>query len=175
MTEYHIELKKINKSDIEELQKLSKETYFETFAWGNTSENMKTYLEVSFSNSKLSHELNEVNSHFYFATYDNKTVGYLKINFGQAQTDLKESNGAELERIYVLKEYHGKKIGQFLIDKAFEIAINNKMEYIWLGVWNRNTKAISFYEKNNFVLSGSHSFIMGTEEQTDLIMKRNLK
>lgn len=162
-------------SDIKELEEISRTTYFDAFAWGNTPENMTTYLDKSFSEQKLLNEINDTNSKFYFAKHNGKTAGYLKLNFGNAQTDLKESNGMELERIYVLKEYQGKKIGQILIDKAIEIAKKNKMEYIWLGVWDKNIKAISFYERNNFLSGGTHSFMMGTEEQTDLIMKRNLK
>ncbi|MDB5021745.1 MAG: N-acetyltransferase [Pedobacter sp.] len=167
-------LERIHISNLEDLQIMSRETFYDAFFWGTSPENMKTYLETSLSEEKLSTELNQSQSQFYFAVLNNFRVGYLKLNFGQAQTELRESSGMEIERIYVLKEHQGKKIGQELINKAIDIAVQNKMEYVWLGVWEKNTKAISFYQRNGFVEISAHPFMMGTEEQVDLIMKRSL-
>jgi diamine N-acetyltransferase len=107
-----IEIKKVSLSDVDELQSIGRETFFETFADENTESNMKKYLEENFSIDKLESELIIPNSEFYFALTDNKIIGYLKLNFGQAQTELKDQNALEIERIYVLKEFHGKKVGQ---------------------------------------------------------------
>ena len=75
---------------------------------------MREYLEIEFSNEKLKSELMDENSEFHFAELDNETIGYLKINIGQSQTEIKDTNALEIERIYVLKEFHGKKVGQIL-------------------------------------------------------------
>jgi len=175
MSKLQIEFTKLSPEDLLELQEISRITFFDTFSQSNTAENMKVYLESALSEAVLSKELDEPASEFYFAKINEKTIGYLKVNFGQAQTDLRENIGMELERIYVLKEYQGKRVGQALIDKAIDIALKRKMDYVWLGVWTKNVKAISFYERNNFVSIGSHPFVLGTEEQIDLIMKRNLR
>ena len=166
---------KISPSDINELLELSKQTFEETYARSNTKENMENYLSNNFSKEKLSEEINNPNSEFFFAKTKNKTIGYLKINSGDAQTDLKDSKSVEIERIYVLKEFHGMKAGQILLEKAIEIAKDFHADYIWLGVWERNNRAINFYTKNGFVQFGKHSFKLGDDEQMDILMKLSLK
>ena len=121
-----IKIKKIGLTDIEQLQIIGRQTFLETFADGNTEENMQKYLEEGFTIDKLTLELTNPNSEFYFALFDNKVIGYLKINFGPSQTELKDQNALEIERIYVLKEFHGKKVGQILYDTAVDIAKKNK-------------------------------------------------
>ena len=166
-----IEITKIDLNEIEQLQIIGKETFFETFAEGNSEENMKKYLEESFTNELLKTELTNPNSEFYFARMDNNVIGYLKINFGNAQTELKNNKTIEIERIYVLKEFHGKNAGQVLFEKAFEIAKQLNADYLWLGVWEENPRAINFYKKNGFVEFDKHVFKLGDDEQTDIMMK----
>lgn len=171
----NFKIKKVSINDIIQLQEIGRKTFFETFSESNTEENMTQYLEEGFSVEKLSEELNEANSEFYFAVIDKAAVGYLKINRGQSQTEMQDKEGLEIERIYVLKEYHGKKAGQFLYEHAMQIAETNKVNFVWLGVWEENHRAISFYKKNGFVEFDKHIFVLGTDEQTDIMMKKNLK
>jgi len=166
---------KLNSGDVKELELISKQTYFNAFSAENSPENMQAYLESSLSEEKLLKELKDANSEFYFAEINRKTIGYFKINFGDAQTDLHDPDALELERIYVIKEFQGKKIGQKLLDEVLGIAKKNQMDYLWLGVWEKNEGAIRFYERNGFYVIGSHPFRMGDEIQTDLIMKLPLK
>lgn len=170
-----IQIKKVTKNDISQLQEIGRKTFFETFSESNTEENMTKYLEEGFSAEKLSEELNDENSEFYFAVLENKVIGYLKINFGQSQTELQDNTGLEIERIYVLQEYHGKKAGQFLYEHAIQIAETNNIDFVWLGVWEENLRAISFYKKNGFVEFDKHIFVLGDDEQTDIMMKKVLK
>lgn len=169
-----IEITKATLSDIDQLQKIGRQTFQETFSESNSEENMKNYLEEGFSNEKLTAELNDQNSEFYFATFDNEVIGYLKINFGESQTELKDSKALEIERIYVSKEFHGKSIGQLLYDKAIQMAKLKNADYVWLGVWEENPRAISFYKKNGFVEFDKHIFKLGNDEQTDIMMKLDL-
>src|SRR5680860_534774 len=166
---------KLNSGDVEELEQISRQTYINAFSWGNSPENMLAYLDSSLSEEKLCEELKEPNSEFYFAEMNHKTIGYIKVNFDAAQTDLDDHDAMELERIYVIKEFQGKKYGQKLLNKVLEIAKKNQMDYLWLGVWEKNERAIRFYERNGFSVTGSHPFRMGDEIQTDLIMKLPLK
>jgi ribosomal protein S18 acetylase RimI-like enzyme len=78
----------------------------------------------------------------------------------------------EIERIYVLGQYQSKKVGQLLFEKAIETAKQLSASYIWLGVWEENSRAISFYKRNGFEVFDKHVFKLGEEEQTDLMMKR---
>ena len=170
----NIQIKKIALSAIDQLQKIGKQTFYETFSESNSEENMKNYLEEKFSYEKLTAELTDENSEFYFATLQNEVIGYLKINFGASQTELKDEKALEIERIYVSKELHGKKVGQLLYDKAIEIAKEKNVDYVWLGVWEENHRALSFYRKNGFTEFDKHIFKLGNDEQTDLMMKLKL-
>lgn len=170
----NISIRSINSADLILLQKISKQTFSETFLPFNSPENINSYLENELSVKKLSNELANKNSTFYFAEVDTTPVGYLKINALDAQTEIKEGNALEIERIYVLKEFHGAKVGQKLFEKAMELAIQKSVDYIWLGVWEQNLKAIRFYEKNGFVIFNKHVFKLGEDEQTDLMMKLEL-
>lgn len=170
----NIEIKKVTINDLDQLQQIGRQTFYETFASGNTEENMNKYLDEAFSVAKLTTELNDKNSEFYFATLDNDIIGYLKINFGQSQTELQDDKAVEIERIYVLKEFHGKNVGQLLYDKAISIARQKNAVYVWLGVWEKNSRAINFYKKNGFVEFDKHIFKLGNDEQTDIMMKLKL-
>ena len=166
-----ISIQKATHNDIQALQEISKQTFYETFSAVNTEENMKMYLEESFSIEKLSSELNDANAEFYFALLDSSVIGYLKLNFGTSQTEMKDNNALEIERIYVSKAYHGKNVGQLLYDKALQIAKEKKADYVWLGVWEENSRAIRFYTKNGFVAFDKHLFKLGDDEQTDIMMR----
>ena len=161
----NIEIRKASINDLEDLQKIGRQTFSETFAAENTEEDMAKYVEESFSVERLSAELNNPDSEFYVAVQHNDVIGYLKLNFGKSQTELKDNRALEIERIYVLKAFHGKKIGQLLYDKAIQVATNNKVEYVWLGVWEENHRARRFYKK---------IFKLGNDEQTDIMMKLEL-
>ncbi len=166
-----IEILKVTSKEIEELQTLGRQTFYETFADGNTKENMERYLSEGFNIDKLMSELENPFSQFYFAKLDKKAIGYLKINFDNAQTELNDSKALEIERIYVIKEFHGKQVGQLLYDKALEIAKQKGLNFMWLGVWEENPRAINFYKKNGFIEFDKHIFKLGNDEQTDIMMK----
>jgi ribosomal protein S18 acetylase RimI-like enzyme len=171
----NIAIKKVTLNDIDQLQKIGRQTFAETFSAGNTEENMAKYLEEGFSLEKLTAELNNEESEFYFAVLENTVIGYLKLNVGQSQTELKDRKALEIERIYVLQEFHGKKVGQLLYEKAMQIAEQKKAYYVWLGVWEENPRAISFYKKNGFVEFDKHIFRLGDDEQIDIMMKKVLE
>jgi len=163
-----------NAESLAMVQQISRETFFETFAEANTEADMNKYLSENFSEAKMSAELNNAESQFFIAWLGKDPVGYMKLNTGQAQTELKDPASIEIERIYVKSAFHGKKVGQLLYDEALEVARNQKKSYIWLGVWEENLKAIRFYEKNGFVAFDKHIFEFGEDEQTDIMMKKVL-
>ena len=171
----NISIIKAKLQDIEKLQKIGRQTFFETFSESNSEENMQKYLDEGFSIEKLTTELTDSNAEFYFAVLDLEIIGYLKLNFGDSQTELKDNKALEIERIYVSNEFHGKSVGQLLYDKAIEVAKQKNADYVWLGVWEENQRAISFYKKNGFVEFDKHIFKLGNDEQIDIMMKLNLK
>ena len=135
---------------------------------------MRKYLEENLSIQQLTNELLNSESSLYFARMDEKIIGYLKVNFGKAQTDFKEVYSIEIERVYVMEEFHGKDVGKKLLDKAIEISREQNAKSVWLGVWEKNYKAIRFYQKNGFLEFGKHPFILGDDIQTDILMRRQL-
>lgn len=169
-----LKIRKATSADTEMLLAIGKQTFFEKFTENNSEENMLKYALEAYTFEKIASEVNNPNSQFYLATLNSQTVGYLKINFGIAQTELQDSQALELERIYVLKEFQGKKIGQQLFDKTLEIAKQAKLNYVWLGVWEENSTAIKFYEKNRLKAFSKHVFMLGNDAQTDIMMKIEL-
>lgn len=169
------QIKQIGIQDIEQLQAIGRQTFAETFAESNSAQDMAKYLEEAYAHEKLSSELNDPNSVFYLASLEHEVIGYLKLNFGDAQTELKDNKALEIERIYVAKAFHGQKLGQLLYDKAIEVAKEKKVGYVWLGVWEENHRAIQFYTKNGFVAFDKHVFLLGNDAQTDIMMKLDLK
>jgi ribosomal protein S18 acetylase RimI-like enzyme len=161
-------------SDLGLVQQIGRETFYETFAASNTEADMRKYLEENFHAEKIRSELLNPDSHFFLAMEKQTPIGYLKLNTGQAQTDIRDNAAIEIERIYVKSDFHGKKVGQLLYDKALETALELEKEYIWLGVWEENPRAIRFYEKNGFEAFDTHIFIVGTDEQVDILMKKRL-
>ncbi|REC45333.1 GNAT family N-acetyltransferase [Chryseobacterium pennipullorum] len=168
----------INKAsweDLEILHNLGIQTFYESFAENNSEDDMQKYLEESFNINTIKAELADPDSTFYIAWEDDEPVGYLKVNCGQAQTELQDEVSLEIERIYVKKSHQGKKVGQLLYHQAVETAKALRKSCIWLGVWEENIRALNFYRKNGFVVFDQHIFRLGNDEQTDLMMKKVLE
>lgn len=170
-----IEIKRAYLEDLITVQSISTMSFTETFLEINTPENMEKYVQENFNTAQLTLEISNPNSPFYIAFCDNEPVGYLKLNLGNAQTETVNDETIEIQRIYVLKAFHGKKIGQLLLDQAIKVAQEYRVDYIWLGVWEENHRALQFYAKNGFVTFDKHIFILGNEQQTDLLMKLPIK
>ena len=167
-------IRAIGLEDVVVLQQIARQTFSETFTDHNSVENLNKYLDEKFSIEKLSSELSNPMSSFYFAQLGEEVIGFLKTNTGNAQTELKDLNAFEIERIYVLQAYHGKKVGQLLFENAIEEARKTTCSYVWLGVWENNHRAIKFYSKNGFEKFDTHVFKLGDEEQLDWMMKLDL-
>ncbi len=170
-----IQIVEVVLADLPRLQELSKRTFYDSFAALNTAENMKFHMDNHFTLEKLSAEILNRDSKFFFAIHGRTPVGYLKINKGIAQTVLPNDHAVEIERIYVDQLSKGKGIGKTFISKAEESANASGAKYLWLGVWEHNEPAIRFYEKNGFVKFSNHIFKLGDDDQTDLLMKKTLK
>lgn len=169
-----ISISKASAKEINTLIQIGQKTFFETYADRNSEKDMQTYLVHNFNEEVIKNQIENPNSDFYIAWAGDEPIGYLKTNTGEAQTDLKETESLEIERIYVVAAYHGKKIGQLLYEKAVTTAREKNKSSIWLGVWEENPKAIRFYEKNGFVSFDKHIFLVGAEEQTDYLMRKVL-
>ncbi len=169
-----MEFYQVQKADLLELQEISRQTFFDTFGEVNTHEDMNHYLEVNLSLEQLTLELSNPSTSFYFAKNGKKILAYLKLNEAKAQTENRDIPSLEIERIYVRKENQNRGVGQFLLDHSIQITKDKQLKLIWLGVWEHNVSAIRFYERNQFKFFGKHSFMLGSDEQTDLLMELKL-
>lgn len=156
------------------LCRVSYETYDDTFRPYNTPENMKAYLETAFEEGKMEAELLEPNSSFFFLMVGSDVAGYMKLNTSKAQTEMQDDEAMELERIYVVQAHHGKGLGRALLEKAISIARREHKAYLWLGVWEKNERALAFYKKHGFYRIGEHAFYMGDDCQTDYLLRKDL-
>ncbi len=173
-TDPRVTLRKCGPADLEVLRRISWETYDETFRSMNRPEVMDAYLEEAFAPARLAAELANPASEFWFLFLAGELVGYLKVNDAPAQSDLNDPTTLEVERIYVRRAHKGQGLGSVLLRHAEALARARGRTAIWLGVWEKNAAAISFYGKMGFRRIGGHSFRMGDEIQSDLIMSREV-
>ena len=157
--------------DLDILKQLSEATFVETFSEGNSKEDMEAYLEQNFNEARLTEELGNPSSLFFLVLLHGSPAAYMKVNFDAAQTEDGYGNTLEIQRIYVLNKFKSLRIGSRLVQKAISVAESRKLCSIWLGVWEKNFKAIEFYKKQGFVQFDSHIFKLGDDLQTDLLMK----
>lgn len=158
-------------TEVEVLAQIGRRTFESTFAAGNAPDDLRDYVERAFGVERVSDELHRPGSRFFFAELDGEAVGYLKLNSGDAQTEPVAGATLEVERIYVDDNQQGRGVGKALLDFAFEVARRQGCDTIWLGVWENNPKAIRFYERQGFVAFGRHDFVIGTDTQTDILMR----
>ncbi|MDO3409884.1 GNAT family N-acetyltransferase [Saccharibacillus sp. CPCC 101409] len=169
-----IEIVPCGLKDLHELREISIETFRDTFADRNSPENMREYLDKAFAARQLESELSEPHSQFFFILVDKAPAGLLKLNTGEAQSENMGEDALEIERIYIGRRFQKQGLGRYLMNKALETAAAERKTKIWLGVWEQNENALAFYRKMGFVQTGAHSFWMGDDEQTDLILTKTL-
>lgn len=156
------------------LMEISEETFRDTFAHTTSKENMDEFVEKAYDFYQLKDEIADRNSLFFFVYRGDEVLGYMKLNIDEAQTEQIAEDALEIERIYVRKPYHRQGIGKALYEKAIEMASILDKKIIWLGVYEHNENAKTFYQSLGFKEIGSHSFYVGSDEQTDLIMSKPL-
>ncbi|MDZ4707360.1 MAG: GNAT family N-acetyltransferase [Saprospiraceae bacterium] len=157
-----------------ELRSISLDTFSQSFFHLNTRENFEAYVSDAFDEEKLKNELSLPDSRFYFVFFLSRLAGYFKINFHAGPDPQSNNNALELQRIYLLSPFQGYGLGNKILDFIVQLAQSSHHSSIWLGVWEHNTKAIRFYEKNGFIRKGEHAFLLGQDPQTDYIYSLDL-
>lgn len=161
--------------DLEQLQSISINTFYDAFKDQNSTEVMEAYLKKAFDMDQLQSEMNHPQTTFYFVYQNEELAGYLKLNTGAAQSEAMGKEALEIERIYLVGAYQKNGLGKQLIRFSEETAKSLKLSKVWLGVWERNERAIAFYERLGFIRFSTHSFFMGEEEQTDYLLEKTLE
>lgn len=156
------------------LAELGARTFSETFAADNTPVDLATYLAASFSPEKQAAELADPHTTFLVAEIDEAVTGYAQIHAGDVPACVTGPKPVELVRLYASRESLGRGVGHELMRACVNEARRARHQTIWLGVWERNERAQTFYRKWGFRVVGEHTFRLGSDPQNDLIMERQI-
>ena len=164
-------LRKVMNDEVADLHRLARNTFLTAFAHFNDPADMDHYMQTSMTLKSFESQLIHPDSNFYFAFANDERIGYLKLNSGTAQTDDQLKNALEIERLYIDAHIQSKGFGGQMIQFAKEKADDGNYDWLWLGVWEHNLRAIQFYKRHGFQLFSTHEFYLGKDRQTDLLMK----
>jgi ribosomal protein S18 acetylase RimI-like enzyme len=162
--------------DAKILTDLAYTTFWDAFAHHpkNAPDDLAHYMRQAFSVEQITEELTDPKSVFLIAEIDGETAGYAKLIFESTEPDIIGEWPVELSRLYSHQKFLGQGVGQKLMDSCFEKAKEAGRDVIWLGVWEYNPRAQRFYEKNGFRFVGKHTFLLGSDPQTDLLMQKEM-
>ena len=161
-------------ADASTLAELGASTFTETFAEANTPEDFAAYMAASFSEAIQRAELEDANTTVFLAERDGEAVGYIMVREGRTPSCVAVDDALEIARLYARKATLGTGVGATLMQRALLEAAGRGKDAVWLGVWERNARAIAFYARWGFSDVGSQSFQLGTDRQTDRIMARRI-
>ncbi|HEX7557127.1 MAG TPA: GNAT family N-acetyltransferase [Leptolinea sp.] len=169
-----IEIRTATPADNFLLAELGARTYADTFAAENTAENMAAYLAEAFSPEHQAAELADAGTLFLIAEKDGQPVGYARLKEGLPPNCVRGAHPMEIVRLYSIREMIGHGMGAALMTACLNEARRRTCDVIWLDVWEKNPRAIAFYEKWGFVKVGEQGYQLGDDLQNDWLMARNL-
>lgn len=173
-TQPTLTVRRASADDAGVLAELGARTFSDAFAADNRPEDMAAYLASAFSPEQVKSELLDPLSTFLLAYTDGAPAGYAKLYAGRAHASVAGANPIELARIYVSQNFLGRGVGPSLMRACLDEARGKGHQTIWLGVWERNARAIAFYRKWDFREVGTQIFQLGSDRQTDVVMERDL-
>lgn len=163
--------------DLEALSQIARRTFYDTFREVTAPDDMQQFLDQAYAPAVLAEEIAQLHTAVFLAR-DKTTrhvAGYMKVNWLEQQTEAFPDHYIELQRIYVDTPYFGCGLARDLFARYLEIAQKLKATHMWLGVWEGNLRAQRFYSKYGFQITGKHTFIVGNDPQTDLIMEKEIE
>ena len=168
-------IRKATTEDARLIADISHQTFYETFAAYNSRENMDKFLSQQFTKGRLILEVGARENIFLLAYDDDKIAGYVKLRDERVPLSLRHVNALEVARLYAMKTAIGKGIGSQLMQSCVDIAKEKKKEWLWLGVWEKNQRAINFYSKWGFEKFDETDFLLGDDVQRDWLMKKKIR
>ena len=157
-------------ADAPALASFAARTFEETFGSQNRPEDLYAHLEKAFGITQQTQELENPNMITLLAYHGEILVAFAQVFRQNPPPGIVIDSPAELHRFYVDRPAHGKGVAQRLMRAVHLAALEFDARNLWLGVWERNPRAIAFYQKVGFVDRGSHDFIVGTDRQTDRVL-----
>ena len=172
MEKHSIRIRYATPSDNLLLSELGARTFYDTYAADNTPGNMAAFLRASYHPEKQSAELADPSSVFLIAEIAGTAVGFARLRTGNPSEGITGKHPIEIARLYAYSEWIGQGVGASLIQACLDEAGKQGCDTIWLGVWERNHRAFSFYRKWGFIKKGFHIFQVGEDMQKDTLMQR---
>lgn len=169
-----VSIRPLEATDLRSLQKLSVETFVDTFIDSNTADDLASCIDSLYNTEKLARELAAKHSYFYFVEVEDQIAGYIKLNTRYEQTEGQRDDSLEIERLYILPRYKGLHLGSKLMKFALDLAKEKGKKRVWLGVWEHNEPAKAFYSRWGFTRFSQHTFPVGSDPQTDELWELEL-
>lgn len=173
-TPSHIATRPAQPDDAGLLAELAASTFRETFEAANTPEDFAAYMAVAFGEAIQRAELEDPGITVFLAERADEAVGYVMLRERNAPSSVGLEDTLEIARLYARTRALGSGVGAALMQRALAEAAGRGKEAVWLAVWERNPRAIRFYESWGFHRCGMQSFVLGADVQTDLVMVRRL-
>jgi ribosomal protein S18 acetylase RimI-like enzyme len=151
-------VKRATEEDYKAIVTIGKSSVAEAHRDSTSEENLNEYLENNYNENAIIHELKDLNNIYHIICYDGLQVGFSKIILNSTHSNIVAEKVTKLDRIYLLKEFYGLKLGRELLKYNIKYARNNNQTGIWLYTWIGNNRAINFYLKGGFKIIGSHKF-----------------
>ena len=165
-------IRKALPSDAKALAEIAEATFRATFSAMNTAEHMELHCQTNYGEHTQAAEISNPEMVTLVSEYESRMIGYAQMRWGSAPSCVSANSPGEIQRLYVVEDCHGKGIAQDLMNACIDEIKQRGSDAAWLGVWERNPRAISFYKKSGFVEVGDHTFSLGGDPQRDIIMVR---
>lgn len=174
-----IAVRRATAGDAGALSALGASTFRETFEGDNAPADMARYLAQAFSPERQAAEIADPAAIVLLAERRDEggaavLVGYAHLVVGSSAEAVRGPAPVELKRLYVARAWHGRRVAHALMDAAVEAARERGGRTLWLGVWERNPRAVAFYGKYGFERVGEHTFLLGADAQVDWLLARPL-
>jgi diamine N-acetyltransferase len=167
-------IRKATELDAVLIADISHQTFYDAFAADNKPSDMEKFLKEQFPKGKLILEVSARENLFLLAYRNDEVAGYVKLRDSVFPPELGKTNALEIARIYTMKTMIGTGIGKALMQKCLDIAREQGKQVLWLGVWEKNNRAIDFYTKWGFEKFGETDFLLGDDIQRDWLMKKTI-
>ena len=165
-------IRRAHRHDAKQLSAIAEETFRDTYATQNTPDNMALHCRTSYSEVIQAAEIANPNTVTLLCEHEGRLVGFAQLRWGDAPGCVVADAPGELQRLYVISDCHGKGVARDLMNACINEMRSRWSDVVWLGVWERNPRAIAFYRKFGFLEVGEHVFPVGSDPQRDIVMAR---
>lgn len=164
----------VRKTDLAELAELAERTFRATYADHNTAADMNLYCSRHYSVDALAKQLESPDIQLIVSEKDQVLIAFAQLAWGNSTDCQAAVRPVELQRIYVDSDWHGLGVAHELMDDVKDRAIRGGADQLWLGVWDQNDRAVSFYLKIGFDTIGEQTFKLGNDLQRDLVLAMSI-